>query len=243
MSHQSKAKAKCFLALVASLLSHSAGATEGGGSVYPYGLNTVAIGVLPKPGLYLYNYNSYYDADVTRNNAGGCALPKFHARITANSLRLLYSFESIRLLNGNFAWAFAQPYVNGHIETPFASGKKGALSDITTGPMIGWHSPTWHSIAGLDFTLPTGEYDKKNVFNPGRNQYAVTPYYNFTWVVANNVDVNMRANLTFNGKNDETNYRSGTELGADYAINYNFTSGWFVALSDRLSDFLSQYFL
>ena len=25
-------------------------ATEGGGSVYPYGLNTVASGVLPKPG-------------------------------------------------------------------------------------------------------------------------------------------------------------------------------------------------
>ena len=32
-------------------------ASEGGGSIYPYGLNTIASGVLPKPGSYLYMYN------------------------------------------------------------------------------------------------------------------------------------------------------------------------------------------
>ncbi len=62
--------ATCGFIALTGLGFQDAHATEGGGSVYPYGLNTVATGILPKPGHYLYVYNSYYTAKETTTNDG-----------------------------------------------------------------------------------------------------------------------------------------------------------------------------
>ena len=207
------------IAAIAMLAGAPAQATEGGGSVYPYGLNTVAGGVLPKAGTYLYNYNAWYDADSTRNDNGNPALPRFRASVHAHTLRLLHVTESVRPLGGEFAWLLAQPWLAGRIDVGRAKGDASGFGDLTAGVMIGWHGAGWHAMSGVDFTLPTGEYERTRLFNPGRNQYAATPYVGVTASVGERVDANLRALLTVNGRNRDTDYESGIESGFDYSLN------------------------
>ena len=111
-------------------------ATEGGGSVYPYGLNTVASGVLPKAGTYLYNYNAWYSADTTRDDRGESALPHFRASVHAHTLRLLQVADSVRPLGGEFAWLLAQPWIEGRIDLGRAEGDASAF-ERAIGPQTG----------------------------------------------------------------------------------------------------------
>lgn len=220
--------------LLATCALAAAHATEGGGSVYPYGLNTVASGVLPKPGSYLYNYNAWYAADTTTDDRGEAALPHFRARVRAHTLRFLHVAESLRPFDGNFAWLLAQPYLVGDIEAGRARGDGGDFGDLTAGLMVGWHAAGWHSMAGVDFTLPTGSYSRTRLFNPGRNQYAATPYYAVTAQIGERVDANLRAMLTINGTNHDTDYRSGLESGFDYSVNLRVAPRLFVGVNGYL---------
>jgi len=227
-------------AATAMLSAEPAHATEGGGSVYPYGLNTVASGVLPKPGSYLYNYNAWYSADTATNDRGAAALPHFRARVRAHTLRLLHVADSIKPLGGEFAWLLAQPWLDGSIDTGRAQGDDRGLGDLTAGVMIGWHRPAWHAMAGIDFTLPTGSYSRTRLFNPGRNQYAATPYLAVTAQLGERIDANLRALLTVNGRNRDTDYESGVESGFDYSVNLRLVPRLFVGLNGYLQHQLTD---
>lgn len=231
---------RCVVASTAALFLTTACATEGGGSVYPYGLNTVASGVLPKPGGYLYNYNSYYTADTTTNNSGESAVPHFHASVRAHTIRFLNVFESFKVMGGDLALLIAQPYLDGRVEVASARGEGGGFGDLTTGLMVGWHGQGWHRMAGVDFTLPSGSYSRTQLFNPGRNQYAATPYYGVTLLLGERVDANLRVNLTLNGKNDDTRYKSGIESGFDYSLNLRVIPQFFVGLNGYLQHQLTD---
>ncbi|HET9694463.1 MAG TPA: hypothetical protein VFP48_08755, partial [Steroidobacteraceae bacterium] len=95
-----RAVARACAAALALAAPNMAQATEGGGGVYPYGLNTVASGVLPKPGSYLYMYNSYYTSDVTTTDEGTAAPLAFDLEVRAHTLRFLHSFQSAKLFGG-----------------------------------------------------------------------------------------------------------------------------------------------
>ncbi|MFO8154095.1 transporter [Thioalkalivibrio sp.] len=226
-----RARRRFLLGLVIGLAPFtSAGATEGGGSVYPYGLNTVATGVLPPPGHHLYLYNLYYTADRAVDGDGRDAVPDFQLDVRAHTLRYLGVLDT-QILGGRPAWLLAQPFIDGDLEVgPFGDGRRG-LGDTTTGIMLGWKRPHSHVIAGLDLTLPTGAYSTTRAFNPGRNHFAGTFYYSLTRPFAEHFDANLRVNLTVNARNPDTRYRSGVESGADYSLNRRFGSRWLAGVN------------
>jgi hypothetical protein len=209
-------------------------ATEGGGSVYPYGLNTVASGVLPKPGHYLYSYNSYYTADVTTTNDGQPAPVPFDVDVRVHTLRYLQVLESAKLFGGSVGWLVAQPYLIGDAHIGPRKDSRSGFGDTTVGLMIGWHGPHAHSMTGVDVTLPTGSYSTEHLFNPGRNQYAGTFYYALTAPLGERLDANLRTNLTVNGTNRDTDYHSGMEAGVEYSLNLRFAKGWFAGINGYL---------
>jgi hypothetical protein len=216
------------LALTASLPAH---ATEGGGGVYPYGLNTVAAGLLPKPGSYLYMYNSYYTADVTTTNVGTRAPVPFDVEVRAHTLRFLHSFESLKLLGGGVGFLVAQPLVVGDASVGARHGRVEALGDTAVGVMLGWHRPRLHWMTGVDVTVPTGSYEATRLFNPGRDQWAGTFYGAFSAPLGSRFDANLRANLTVNGANRTTGYRSGLEAGVEWSVNCRLAKGWSVGMN------------
>ena len=219
------------LGLAAGLLPYGpVSATEGGGSVYPYGLNTVAAGVLPPPGHYLYLYNLYYTADRLADGDGNSAAPNFQLDVRAHTLRYLGVLDA-QVLGGRPALLLAQPFIDGDLEVgPISSGRSG-LGDATAGVMLGWQRPGWHSIAGLDLTLPTGAYSETRAFNPGRNHFAGTFYYAVTRPLGELYDANLRVNLTLNARNPDTRYRSGVESGGDYSLNRRFGTNWLAGVN------------
>lgn len=222
----SRAVARACTAALALAVAPLAQATEGGGGVYPYGLNTVAAGVLPKPGSYLYMYNSYYTADETTTNSGAHAPVPFDVEVRAHTLRFLHSFESVRLFGGGLGVLVAQPLVVGDATVGARHGRVEALGDTAVGVMLGWHRPALHWMTGVDVTVPTGSYEASRLFNPGRHQWAGTLYGALTAPLGTRFDANVRANLTVNGANDVTHYRSGLEAGVEWSLNWRLPKGW-----------------
>ena len=222
----SRALAGACLASLALASIEVAQATEGGGGVYPYGLNTVASGVLPKPGSYLYMYNSVYAADVTTTDAGSTAPLDFEVDVRAHTLRYLHAFSGARVLGAGLGVLVAQPFIVGQARIGPASGDVGAFGDTTVGLMLGWHRPRLHGMTGLDVTLPTGSYSETRLVNAGRNQWAGTFYGALTAPVGGRFDANVRTNLTVNGTNEATDYRSGLEAGVEWSLNCRLARGW-----------------
>lgn len=208
-----------FAVLLALLPLDPANATEGGGNVYPYGLNTVASGIQPKPGHYLYLYNSIFTADTLTDDNGDPLPIDFDVDVRVHTLRYLNVSKSLTLAGGRFGWLVAQPYLYGDATVGPRSDDRDGAGDLTVGAMLGWHSPALHSTAGVDVTLPTGSYDSARLFNPGRNQYAATFYYAMTAPIGERLDSNLRVNVTLNGANRDNDYRSGNEAGIEYSLN------------------------
>ena len=209
-------------------------ATEGGGSVYPYGLNTVASGVLPKPGPYVYSYNSYYTADVTTTNDGRPAPIPFDVSVRVHTLRFLQVLPTAKVFGGSVGWLVAQPYLIGDVSIGPRDDDRTGAGDTTVGVMLGWHRPRLHSMTGVDVTLPTGSYSSQHLFNPGRNQYAATFYYAMTAPLGERLDSNLRTNLTVNGTNSDTDYHSGMEAGVEYSLNLRVAKGWLAGINGYL---------
>lgn len=223
--------AACGLVALASLGFDCARATEGGGSAYPYGLNTVATGILPKPGHYLYVYNSYYTAKETTTNEGEASPLPFDVNVRAHTLRYLGVHPTAKVFGGSVGWLVAQPFLIGDASIGPREQYDSGFADAALGLMLGWHKPTRHSMAGFDLHVPNGSYDKGNLFNPGRNYWATTLYYAITAPFGGRYDANLRANLTLNDENPDTSYRSGHEVGADYSFNFRVTPKSFLGLN------------
>jgi hypothetical protein len=219
------------LVAIALAAAAPAQATEGGGGVYPYGLNTVASGILPQPGNYLYMYNSVYEADVATADDGSTAPVDFEVDVRAHTLRYLHTFADLSVLGAGLGVLVAQPFIVGEATIGPASGDVDAFGDTTVGVMLGWHRPRLHWMTGLDVTLPTGSYSGTQLVNAGRNQWAGTLYGSLTSPLGGRFDANLRTNLTVNGANPATDYRSGLEAGVEWSLNCRLAKGWSVGLN------------
>jgi hypothetical protein len=215
-------------------------ASEGGGSIYPYGLNTIASGVLPKPGSYLYMYNSYYTADVLMNDDGDALPLPFDVEVRVHTLRFQHVFASKPILGGTPGLLIAQPYLIGDANVGPRHDEHGDLGDLTIGIMLGWHAQGWHRMTGIDFNLPTGDYSTSQLFNAGHNKYAATFYYGVTRNFSGHVDGNLRANLTVAGENPASDYQPGLDAGLEYSLNYKLPQGWLVGINGYLQQQLTD---
>nr|WP_237882520.1 transporter [Pseudomonas sp. PGPR40] len=225
-------------------------ATEGGGSAYPIGINGVMAGKSPPLGLSSYSYVSDYHATQTKDGDGHNKknIDDFDIHVRAISLRLDYGYDQT-LFGAKMSSRVALPYVKGDLSftgsTPTGSvrhsGSKQGLADLTVVPlMLGWGTPNYKQLIGVDIFAPTGEYDKKDLFNPGRNVWTYGPWYAFTAFPIPDLEISSKLSYLISGTNDATHYRSGKEFNADYNIAYNVTPHWQFGMSGYLYKQLSD---
>jgi hypothetical protein len=226
------------LLATAAFLAH---ATEGGGSTYPRGVENFLVGAVPPPGMYLLGYGNHYTADKfidgQGNNAG---IPGFKVRATAAVLRGVWS-TSNQVLGGNLVFHSIVPLVNLKVSAAGNSQDKSGLGDITVGTGVAFHhSPQLHTVIGLDLSLPTGDYDKNNQANIGRNYLSVQPLFGLSHIDPNGLNADMKLTLNLNRRNKDTDYRSGNELFVDYSVGWGLGNGWTVGVGGHAWQQLSD---
>lgn len=218
---------KVLLTFAAITLSVSAGATEGGGSIYPVGNENFTCCALPPPGLYGMVYAQSLEADNVRGNDGQVVTPStFKVRATAVAPRLVWVSKE-QVSGGSFGLHAILPLVDLDVHVaPGVAQRKSGLGDVVFGPFVGWHhSQNLHSVAGLDVFAPTGEYTKGDLANIGRNHWALQAVYGISWIDPNGLNADAKVMYTFNLKNKDTQYRSGQELIVDYSLGWGFGNG------------------
>ena len=217
-------------------------ATEGGGSGYPVGVNTVLSGKMPPPGLTGFLYLSDYKADETKDSNGHnkSNIHNFDLEVHAISLRVDYVYTDFTLFGAKVESRFALPAIDGKVsfdvDTPrgrvHQTDRQSGVGDLTLVPLIlGWSAPRFQQLVGVDIVAPTGSYDEDRLLNPGRNTWSYGPWYAFTAYPFEKLEVSSKIIYLMNEKNNATDYKSGSEFNADYNIGYNITKEFQVGVN------------
>jgi hypothetical protein len=205
----------------------NASATEGGGSIYPHGVENYMAGALPPPGVYGIVYGESYSADRV-NDAQGNDLHVPDFKVTANVIALRPVWVTgQKIAGGDLVLHTIVPLVDLDVKVAGVSQGKTGVGDITVGAGLGFHhSANLHSIVALDVILPTGGYDKTDQANIGRNYRAVEPVLAVSWVDPGGFNADAKFGYLINSRNKDTDYRSGREFHFDYSLGWGLGSGW-----------------
>jgi len=179
------------LAIAAGFLPSASYAEEGGSGHYAPGATADFIDALPgKPGLVIANAFTYYNGSATPPiDFAGKTVLHADATLYADSIFALYE-SPLRVLGGNYAVATVIPFVwlevNGKVGPVKVNDSTDGLGDITLYPFIlGWtNSPDLKYDVRLGIYAPTGEYEKGQLANAGRNYWTFEPAVSFSWLSA-----------------------------------------------------------
>lgn len=237
-----KGKLMLGTAVLAALGSAGAAcATEGGGTIYPIGADTVAPGILPpKPGLYWQHYSAYYRAKQTNDGVGEPRpVPNFDLQIIGNAERLLYVTDK-KVAGGQVVFQTIIPHADVRLRSGNVRQHKYQLGDVSVGGFLAWHSPKLHGWIGPNIYFPTGGYDVGEPANIGRNITTVSLQGGITYLPTPKIEVGVKGYLAANGTNRVNRYASGDELAFDYLAAYRISPKTKVGIQgyyyDQISD-------
>src|SRR5450830_215123 len=205
-----------------SVTGSTAFATEGGGSIYPNGTENYTVAVMPPPGVYVLEYLSSYSANKFLDNNGNQAANNFHLNVSAMATRAIWVTDQ-QILGGQLSFHTIAPLLNMGVSVDGAGQSKSGLGDMTFGAGLGYHvSDKLHYVVGFDINAPTGAYNKNDMINLGRNYWNLEPLAAISYIQADGINADLKVMYDFNATNSDTNYKSGQELHADYALGWGF---------------------
>lgn len=219
------------LALVSPIALEHADAAEGALGFYLLGSKTSLAGFVPPPGTYLADFNYFYtgstDIDI---NIGGVNIV---GGVDADAYVKLFSGLWVapdKVLGGNAALSVAVPigWKSISAEAGIVAGPGGGVQrefddahfgDPVLGASLGWHEGNWHWSVGTLVNVPIGYWERGDPTNIGFNRWAA----DFTGAVTyldlkTGFELSGAAGFTFNGENDETDYKTGTEFHLEGAV-------------------------
>jgi anthranilate 1,2-dioxygenase (deaminating, decarboxylating) large subunit len=188
------------------------------------GLTDILDGALPGPGTYLTEYIQPYSANKIKNVLGGGDLDVGVANTLAMT-QFVHVYKH-QVLGGNLGADLLIPVVTISADSPLTTNP-GWFGDITVGPFLQWFDtklfgmPYFHRLE-LDFSIPTGEYDKKYALNPGSNHWVIEPYYAFTLFMTPKLSTSWRIHYTYSTENDDTKVKPGQVFHFNYSVEYEF---------------------
>jgi hypothetical protein len=240
-------------------------AFAGGGQQYPNGAEAMLIGVAPPPGFYLKDYNFFYHASKLKDNDGntlslaknGVELDKLE--VFANIPRFIW-ISKLNLLGGFYGMHLFVPLMikenlDLNVLTPGGPGsigeRRAGIGNLIFAPFIWtWHAKSGllHMISALDIFIPTGQYNKNNLLNIGKNFWTFEPVFAITGFLPQhpNLSGSIKLMYDFNTKNNDflidpttaakignpalaglgTDLTPGQEFHFDYSIEYALTKNF-----------------
>ncbi|WP_142781856.1 transporter [Agrobacterium sp. T29] len=241
------------LSFMASIGTADAG--EGGGSNLMLGGTTFQTPVFPETGFYYSNYINYYHASRLNDGDGNNVVPdlSLNAVVDYNQFVYVTPFE---LGDMKFAVGAVVPLATVRQDAGGVTSRETGLADILIQPLIvGWEQGNFHVAFVQGVFLPTGQYDPNSQVNIGRNTWAYQPQLSLGYIDPQGWEATATLSYVTNSKNKDAmisllnptgaDYRSGNELGIDFAVGYNFTPNFEIGLTgyyykqlsdDKISD-------
>lgn len=209
----------------------TAQATEGGGSSWPMGIENYLMGILPPPGTYGQLFAGNYTANELRDNSGDRLGVSFDLRVTTLVPRFIWVTEQ-KVLGGDLGFHALLPLNDIRLNLNGQRDHKRGIGDAHLGPVVGFHhSDKLHTAVGVDFVVPTGsEYDRNDLVNLGNNYATIQAVYAVTYMDPVGLNADVRLMHEYNFENPDTDYKSGRELHADYALGWGLGNGWVVGV-------------
>lgn len=208
-------------------------ATEGGGTTAAAGAEGFLAGALPPPGTYGLLYATHYQAKRFNGSDGQSAIPGF--KVSANVLvgRLVHMTGST-VLGGQLGVYGVLPLVDLKVDAAGARDSRSGLGDVEVAPLLAWHGPRWHTAAALALVLPTGDYDKTHLANPGKHITTLRPVFVASYLGESGVDFSTKISYSINRENSATHYKSGQYLHADFNAGMRLAPAWQLGLQGTL---------
>ena len=226
------------LALTCCLVAYapSSQAAEYGFTTYPLGSQAFGAGITPPPGTYVTDSISYFTGSIGGNiDIGGLVFNAgAKAEFFSEGVSILMVPET-KVLDGHLGLLVSLPVSHMNLEAS-ATGPRGntvtdttegwGLGDTTLQVQIGWGLGDFsHSFHVLG-VIPTGNYQPGFYPLTGFNRPSLDAGWAFTWFEKN-------TKLQFNGavgfmaslENEATQYQTGDEFHAEWAVGYKFDNG------------------
>ena len=144
-----------------------------------------------------------------------------------------------KLLGGFFGAEILLPLADVDLDTSFGPKvRERGVGDLIVAPFIlQW---TGHKLFGMPYfhrfdialTLPTGEYDRNRPVNIGNNMISVNPYYAFTIIPTDELELSARLHYLWNSENEKPfvglgagTIQPGQAFHANYAASYEIVKG------------------
>ncbi|MBX3567133.1 MAG: transporter [Rhizobiaceae bacterium] len=214
----------------------AAEAAEGGGGVYLLGLRSTGAGMTPPPGLFFSNQLYVYSGSRSGVEplVGGGLIANAEASAVINIPTLVWVTPA-ELMGAKLGFSVTTPFGGVNVEgdvLPFLSTSDSATSfgDPAVAAFLGWNSGNFHIQSGVTTYIPIGDYTKGAIANVARHRLAADVYAAVTWLdPATGIDISNTVGITFNAKNQATDYTTGTEFHWEGAVakrfNDNFMAG------------------
>jgi hypothetical protein len=205
-------------------------AGEGGTSHILPGANATLVDVLPtSPGWFVKPMYLHYSGSASARvpTAAGLAA-NLDASVNTFVLGGGYTFETTLLGGAHYTVAVFLPYtwldVSADVQAPGGTvGRQSTVSgfgDLTVVPvMLAWKTGDWQIDALMPIFTPTGSYQEGRLGNPGLNYWTFDTMFGVVYSnKKSGFNAILHAGYAINTENPDTNYRSGSTLHFDAAI-------------------------
>ena len=211
------------------------------------GLTDILDGGPPGPGTYFTEYIQAYGSNHFKDSNGNDipGSPEIANVLSMNQVVQVYKHKT---LGGHIGVTALLPVVaisgSGTFGPPIAgtppdgpinaiTANPGVWGDLIVGPFLQWFDtklldrPFIHRLE-LDIVMPTGQYDKKYIANPGSNIWTFEPFYAFTWFLTDMFSTSWRIMYDFHTENDDAapgplnNFSTSVTPGQVFHFNYSF---------------------
>jgi len=229
-----KPKALVSLLTAAMLMPFLLVAEEGGTGHYTPGGAASFIDAFPgRTGLAVVPTFLSYQGDASGNRdipiIGGVAL---NLDATAYSTHVPVIYQTpLEMLGGYYACGVVIPYVwveatgrltfsNPNLPSGYQRDTANGLGDIALLPfMLGWTNLDLKCDVRFWVYAPTGEYDKDELANVGKNYWTFEPEMSFSYISSKiGLEVSAFAGICFNTENEDTDYQSGDQFHLDMTV-------------------------
>lgn len=214
-------------------------AEEGGsGHYFPGSMSSFIDGVPGDPAFITRGQIISYDGSVAVNRAipiAGNVVADVEAESLAIGLTVVWAPDWDLGDKWSYAMTATVPWVDikvsGDVQDPALgvsvrrSDEEKAIGDAVLIPVMLRYkiNPNWSFDSRLTFYAPTGSYDVGALANTGKNFWTVEPTVALMYLgQENGREASIYLGADFNSENDDTNYKSGTQVHIDATFAQHF---------------------